>query len=307
MKRPAPDIIAAVLDRMSASRKKAFADLPHLLDPALLDANARVVARRMRSWEKSLSYVYNYTRHGGMGRDQWNDHAVASIAASQIQMYFLVHSHDYFKAMEDDPRLLAAIDDLNAPGGTLVLACHNGFRQLFVDFFSRFARDGLIVRAKAGKGGNDPRNVSAASDPRGALFTALRRLTDGGQVYVAPDGPHATRTRDIFVLGHRVPVGEGAAFLAGQSRARVRWLSIRREGQTFIPVLREGPQRDDGERTSDYEARFWDFYAGCIAEHLQGPPWDTAIGGNWIQLLRNDVVSELPRYQAPSSSMKADL
>lgn len=220
-------------------------------------------------------------------------------------MHFLAQSHDFFEAMQNDPRLLSTIDDLNAPGGTLVLAYHNGFRQLFVDFFSRFARCGLIVRAKAGKGGNDPRNVSAASDPRGALFTALRRLTDGGQVYVAPDGPHATRTRDISVLGHRVPVGEGASFLAWQGRARVRWLSMRRDGLAFIPVLREGPQRKEGERANDYDERFWEFYERCIADHLQGPPWDTAIGGNWMKFLRADIVSDCTSYQAPTSSMKA--
>lgn len=278
--------LTACLERLSEKRRALFADLPDLLEPGAVNANARIVAGRLKGWDKIAAQLHARSRVSGMVFAEWKQQFLESIAIAMIQLHFIPDGASWFPDPASDPDFARAVAALNGDRGTLVLAYHCGFRQLFVEFFRSFAQDALVIHDRTGDASGENGAVSAAADPRAALFTAYRRLRAGGQVYLAPDGPNANRGRTIRVLDVDLPVAEGAAFLASQLRARVVWLCVRRDGDRFLPVIVEGPVREKQEREDDYEKRFWQFYACCIEHHLSGMPGDIAIGGRWLSILK---------------------
>lgn len=281
--------LTARLDRLTENRRALFADLPTLLELDAVRDNARTVAGRLKGWDVIAERLHARSRVTGLGLAAWKQQFLESIATAMIQLNFLPDGASWFSDPVSDPDMARAVAALNGDRGTLVLAYHCGFRQLFVEFFRMFAQDGLVIHAHIGEASGEGGSVSASADPRAALFTAYRKLCAGGQVYLAPDGPHASRTRTIRVLGIDLQVAEGAAFLASQARSRVVWLSVRRHGDRFLPVIVEGPVREKQDREDVYSERFWSFYARCIEDHLVGLPGDIAIGGRWLSILKTSL------------------
>lgn len=279
--------LTARLDRLTENRRALFAGLPTLLEPGAAAHNASIVAQRLKGWDGIAAHLHAHSQVTGMDFPAWKQQFLESIAIAMLQLNFLPEGPDWFADPASDPGLARAIADLDGDDGTLVLAYHCGFRQLYVEFFRLFARDGLVIHANIGDASGEAGSVSASADPRAALFTAYRKLRTGGQVYLAPDGPHTNRTRTIRVLDIDLPVSEGAAFLASQVRCRVVWLSVRRDGDRYVPVIVEGPRRDKQEDEAAYTTRFWQFYANSIESHLVGPPGDIAIGGRWLSILKS--------------------
>ncbi|MFN4159526.1 MAG: hypothetical protein ACK4GO_14130 [Gemmobacter sp.] len=102
------------------------------------------------------------------------------------------------------------------------------------------------------------------------LLKAMRRAPHIVEVF--PDGADGGETLAPLLCGHPVRIGRGAAHLAWQSKAATFVPVMGWDGVRYVSTLREGPSPQDHAAADDYDAAFADFYVGCLADMLQGPP-----------------------------------
>jgi hypothetical protein len=136
---------------------------------------------------------------------------------------------------------------------------------------------------------------SAFSDPAVALFAGRRALTEGSQFLMSPDGGmrktgrafEANRkTRSLPILGLAWPVGHGAPVLAYDTNCETVWFAVGLSDMGFAPLMVKGPRRRPGEIFSEFEDRFWRFYAQQIENSLKGDPRNIPIGRVTLLLAR---------------------
>ena len=176
-----------------------------------------------------------------------------------------------------------------------MLAFHGGFRMLFMKLFDEFFDDGVVIRRggmavtppKDDQGRRAAVHVSGMNNPGEALFVAMRALLEGKQVLMAPDGPFGRQKASIKVLGADCPVGQGAAFLAFETRCNTAWFTIVRNDRGFAPLVVPGPKREERETFEAYQDRLHRFYGDMIVSAFTGEPRNLTLSGRWIQYFRS--------------------
>jgi hypothetical protein len=155
---------------------------------------------------------------------------------------------------------------------TLAIGFHGGYSVPRRKLFARLLPQGVVLGA-SGK--------YAAHDGAFALFAAREALLENRPVLMAPDGRFGKESGTIAVLGAHLPVTDGAPFLAHATGCKVKWFALTWSGIGFTLQTIPGPQRQDGERFSDYRRRFYDFYAERLEEAFTGDPMNLPLIQNW--------------------------
>lgn len=252
-----PDI-AAALCRAKYGAMPLGASEPH----AFL-ARARQLAKRIHLWPAALDglFVASELR---MSRPKWEARVRTAIGANM-----LLRDMDTPAACAGliDAQQIAAIDR-----GTLILGAHVGFFPIIRAFLHAHVPDTLYIGATG----------TIVNDPRTALFTASRALSDGHVVFIAPNGRIGTQSEPMPLLGTSVTLGIGAAFLAYESDCPVVWLSTGLGKNGFSVAATAGPARQAGETYAAFSARLSNFYLDMLRRHFTSDPIDMAMEPRWL-------------------------
>jgi hypothetical protein len=155
---------------------------------------------------------------------------------------------------------------------------HMGFAKLRNYFISRYIQNSIFM----GSGPAGPRYISISNDNRAALFAGLNALRKGFPIVIAPDGNAGSDKDHISVLGKRIPVGAGAAFLAYETNCKVMWLDLHRVNSRFVPVAVAGPTRRKSENFAKFRSRFHRFYGNRLSDFLSGDPQNLNVARSWL-------------------------
>jgi hypothetical protein len=284
------NVDADSLDHVPPKRRAFYAGIDGLDDPDRLLANAELVANRRPS-DPVLDYLYDHAREPRSPREVWVWEALISSSFEFIlEDFFMRNTPVRVRRMFDPAAHAEATRRLSSPRGMLVLTFHGGYGALAPHLFADVLEDSLIMDVKSrGKF----RSVDAKKSG-GALFAALRTLTQGGSVYLAPDGPFGNPTGEARVLGASRSVGDGAPFLAFEARCETVWYVMRRDGQMLVPAIEPGPSRKPGETYEEFRAGLMQFYRDKIEEQLTGDPRNLALHDWW-----RDPLSQVIREKTP--------
>jgi hypothetical protein len=116
----------------------------------------------------------------------------------------------------------------------------------------------------------------------------LRTLLQKKAILISPDGrqgsQNSSRNTSISVLGRTVPIGDGAAFLAYESRCATMWFTMNRNKGRFAPNLVPGPTREASESFEQFQGRFNAFYERMLNEFFCGDPRNLPISQSWLNV-----------------------
>jgi hypothetical protein len=251
--------------------------------PSLFE-NAVKIAGRLPLKERVLNFLYVHSTCRSLSRAEWEKQVRIAVAIDRILRDFLsTLPIDSFNCLIDQAAKRDVAERLTSPKGYLILVFHGGFAPLLRKIFHALCKDGAMV--------GDAGPLSAERDAGSALFAAMRALSNGHNVYIAPDGPFGKLTTSMRVLGVDCPMRDGAAFLAFELGPNTAWLTLTRDDRAFIPVVQIGPSREKEETFPEYRDRLYRFYAAMIEKSLTGDPRSLALSGRWTHYLNSALSS----------------
>ncbi len=246
--------------------------LPRLIIPDALCRNLY----RVSSWDAG-------------GEDAWRRRLSTAFAVDHVarDWKFLsknaAQKQSLLEAATDVEELKQFFLKLNCTKGLLLLTFHSGFVLAAQMMCGRYGNNsmglGLLKTGKEGPG--------AREDPAGALFRAMKHLTGGGTLLIAPDGRQGTNYSIVRVLGGQYRVGHGAPFLAFETGCETGWYTAGLRNNRIVPIFVAGPTRKEGERFAEFRDRLLDFYACQISAHLAGDPGNLALNSYWLDYFKN--------------------
>lgn len=233
--------------------------------------------------EPAFRFLRRHSRLQDVDEAAWADRARLAIATGRI-----LDTLDYQQLVDLTGRNRVAKIFGRIEPGTLFLMFHCGFiraaKRLFTGYLPENGRPGLLLAA----GGTH----RAADDPGQALFSALRSLQAGHNLWVAPDGTLGRQSVTLDVLGTTSTGGEGAALLAHTARCPTVFFRLEvREGRLF-PVIEAGPRCEPGEGFRDFSARFHRAYADKLTALLTGEPENLVLRPRWLRVFAEAEMAE---------------
>jgi lauroyl/myristoyl acyltransferase len=180
----------------------------------------------------------------------------------------------------------AALAQLNPSNGALVLLCHAGFSTARFSFLKGHV-DNLVYMASTSlskpRGAGMSDRISINADARAGLFAGLKALMGKKVVLLSPDGKQGSQKCSISVLGKQTRIGDGAAFLAYESKCDTFWFSMNRSKDRFVPVMIRGPARLGSESFPTFEIRFVRFYEKMLNDFFSGDPRNLLMAPRWAK------------------------
>jgi len=262
-----------------------YRGMPEPVDMASLLHGADIVANRIDLPQSFLEYLYLQSRVHNTAKSEWEHSVRVAFGINNITQDFKI-APEVIPNFVEQMASQKEFAKLDPSRGLLLLTYHGGFIRLTRSLFIYEFPDGFVLsRATASKESNE---AASSNSYRHSLFRAFRTLQSGRTVLIAPDGPHGTSSTTATVCSKPVQIGNGAAFLAYETKCSTAWFTMVRGRDCFVPVVELGPSRETGESYINFETRLNEFYGSKITEVLCGPPMNIAVGKRWISLLNND-------------------
>lgn len=238
--------------------------------------------------QTAMDFLYSHSRFNCMPKPDWE--AAVRIACT-IELMPRGHQRGLLLSDFVESEIATAefqkVKSWKEPSrGTLLLTFHGAFVIIARRLFSKACEDGLIF----GKNGTMRGRVPTTDTHRDALFASLRILQGGGAILMAPDGQEGRRTAQLTVLGTTAMAGEGAAFLAHASGCNTAWYTVVRDGYRFVPIIEQGPRRENAESFEKFAARLYRFYADKIEAVFTGHPSNILLRPMWSKLFKEKLL-----------------
>jgi hypothetical protein len=237
---------------------------------------ARVLSNRIDINPTALGVLYASSHQPQACREDWEGEIRTAFSVQH-----LIADTRVLKDSDDDlidpAAKERALRDLDTSRGLLFLLCHAGYTHVLFRFVDREIPNSVYLASSS-------KRIPIHLDPRGSLFAGLKALLQKKVVVITPDGQQGSRNCDISVLGRKVPIGDGAAFLAYESRCATMWATMNRNGDRFVPNLVSGPVRDSAESFEQFQGRFNAFYERMLNEFFCGDPQNLLIGQRWLNV-----------------------
>ena len=238
---------------------------------------ARGIAPSIEIAPKSLSFLHRQSRDQITPRTEWeNGVRLATAVEYLMDQAVRERNADGFAQLIDERSAEAALEQMQACKGLLLLTCHSGFRTINRIAFRSFQRGGhatILTRLKI------------ENDRRTALFETLRALQNGMTIVMAPDGAMGRQSDALTIFGQPVPVGDGMAFLAFETGCQTAFFSMRLAEEHFVPSIAFGPRRQTSETRLEFAARINRFYATSIEGLMTGDPRSIVLNHRWQQFI----------------------
>ena len=254
-----------------------FAGIADAKRPDRLFANARVLAPQIELDPRGIDHLFAHSRARSDSRAAWEGEIRTAYAAQHL----LVNSHfppAAQLALIDPDARYEALRRMNSPRGALVLVCHAGFSAVRINFIDREVEN-CVYMASSDK---DPKRIPVHLDSRSALFAGLKALMQKKVLLLAPDGKQGALNARITVLGREFLIGDGAAFLAYESRCDTLWYSMHRTEDRFVPYVVPGPVREGRESFPEYRTRLIAFYEKMLNDFFSGDPRNLVLTPRWL-------------------------
>lgn len=239
--------------------------------------------------QSDLDKLYEVGRDREVPIELWHKQVVGANCINQMLREFVPAArHSGFVAAE---RRRSAFEGITGP--CVIFSFHGSFIPILHAVFKAQFDNGYPLGV-----------VTAAQDPRAALFTGLRALQDKKVVLIAPDGSEGLNF-EIEVLGSKSMIGEGAAFLAYEGKCPAVWFIIVREDDAFVPVVIPFPARQPGEKYRQFKERFAQFYAERVLDFFTGDPRNFVRTPRWGHLFRETwPIGELVTRPRPAAARR---
>lgn len=268
--------------------------------PSRLLEIAEVLADRIEVSRAMLDRLHTRTRHPDISRPEWERRVRTAFAIDHVTKDFLGMSSpdvaNWLGAKEGAVgSMKRQIDETLASTdrskGVVVATFHGGFSRLNIALFQHLFPDGVTVLGglSKAKSSDVERYIRVVGNERGALFQALRAVQDGKALWIGADAPFGNSKHSIEVAGAKVPVADGAPFVAFETRCPTLWLATVRTDFGFSVVSTLGPVRTAGEKYQAFKDRWFSFYRTCIEEFLTGDPRNLALRPHWMHYLGGGV------------------
>jgi hypothetical protein len=256
-----------------------YAGIRQPKDRSALFANAAILAERVELFGIAFDTMFERRRDKSLDRDAWD---------REVRMAYAVQ-HIIADAKIAGPGLVSAVDKdaardcqagIDTSRGALLLLCHASFAAARLSFIDVAYPDSAYMASSEA----DARRIAAHVDPRAALFAGLKALMQKKVLLLAPDGKQGALTSSINVFGKTVMIGDGAAFLAYESRCAVYFYAMNRSAKAFVPTVVAGPVRASGEKFAAYRERFLAFYEKMLNDFFAGDPRNLVLTPQWLKI-----------------------
>jgi hypothetical protein len=256
-----------------------YAGLDRPSDPQLLFSNASQMAKRMHTEGHAFNYLFSKRRATSLSWTQWEQKVLTAFAVDMITREVRLSSVEQCDLIQSEAGR-EVIEQMRQDRGVVLLMCHGGFLSYCFSLINRAFKDTVYISGKA----DGARYASASEDRRAALFSGMRALMDKRVVLIAPDGKLGTKSDEMSIAGKPRSFGEGAAFLAYETRSATYWFGMQRKDEGFRPILLPGPVREPSETYADYRSRLKDFYAERLNDHFCGDPDNLVFLRGWFNV-----------------------
>lgn len=261
---------------------------------------AEILADRIEVSKPLLDRLYARTRHPDISRPEWERRVRTAFAIDHVTKDFLgMTSPDVANwlgarqgAIESIRRQVdETLADVDRSKGVVVATFHGGFSRLNITLFQHLFPNSVTVLGGLSKAKSSDvgRYIRVVGNERGSLFQALRAVQDGKALWIGADAPFGNSKHSIEVIGAKVPVADGAPFVAFETRCPTLWLATVRTDFGFSVVSTLGPVRAAGEKYQAFKDRWFSFYRTCIEEFLTGDPRNLALRPHWMHYLGGGV------------------
>jgi uncharacterized small protein (DUF1192 family) len=272
------------IDRLCALKYRNVS----LKQPQDLLVTAEKLSNRMTINRPLLDFLYSVSKHEPASRNEWEkdvrtacciDHIIADMPQpSSIRSDWI---DDYDDLIDERARDEVATHIRSSPG-ILLVTFHGGFFSLLRQLYAATVPGGLTFGIQDS---TSSRQISAKADPGAALFLALRAMQDGKTIIMAPDAKWGALGSTVNVARKKIPMADGAAFLAYESGRETAWYGVELRGQAFVPVLVSAPRPHENEKYAAFKQRWLEFYARQIEATLTGDPKNISLRARWISEL----------------------
>ena len=250
------------------------------VDAGNIHDRAEHVAKRLDLNRRVLNYLFERRADQSVARETWEQQFRVSAALEQLISSARLPIDQRVGLFSEEVR--ASLAAAFAPGQPLVLTFHHGgfatLRQVLLDE----VKPGAVYLTNHDKAAN---RLNVIADSASAMLEGTRALLRGDTVVISPDGLQGADGPEIEVLGIRTNIKSGAIMLAFETFAPTAWLTIGREGRQFVPIMKQGPTREKGERYSSFAKRFAVFYQDCLNDAFSGSPQNLVFKPQWLRLL----------------------
>jgi hypothetical protein len=237
---------------------------------------AEILSDRMDIDPLLLNFLYAHTRERSITRVEWERRL--RIASCLGQIFWDQPSSTgarplRFKALVSEADRQQAFGHIDRSNGVLITTMHSGMSRVNQSVFQTEFKDFLILaKNPLGNDLKDALRINVKDDVGSGLFPALRAMTRGKSVLMAPDGRNGTRNHFGEVLGRSIPTPIGAAFLAYETRCYCGWYTLVPAGDKLIPLVADAPKPEKRESFESYTQRWLSFYWAQLENLLTGDP-----------------------------------
>jgi hypothetical protein len=178
-------------------------------------------------------------------------------------------THGLVEALADLDESRRRFAGLDLSRGLVLVTAHDLFSRIEVALADHVMPDSYAIHMK---------DLADPAGQRNAAFRALKTVTAGKAILLAPDGQQAAASAgaEIEVLGKRFDISVGAALIAYEGRSPTAFYRATRTGRRFVPTFVAGPSRENGESFAQFRTRWLAFYAAEREKALLASPGDLA-------------------------------
>jgi hypothetical protein len=263
-----------------------FGGIDNFERPNELFSNARILASRITLSKEMSNHLFANSRAKGASRADWENSVKTAFAIQHLIVDGGI-SEAAQNELVDEQAKQTVLEQLDQSKGALVLLCHAGFSTVRFSFLKDHINNIIYMASTASRpqsGRGAPDRISVNLDARAGLFAGLKALLQKKVVLLAPDGKQGAQKSSISVLGKKTPIGEGAAFLAYESKCDTFWFAMKRSDERFIPVMMRGPSRLKAEKFPEFQDRFVQFYEDMLNDFFSGDPRNLMLTPRWARV-----------------------
>jgi hypothetical protein len=248
-----------------------YVGLPNPVSADNIFESAELVSKRIVFHQPPLDFLFKNRSQRKMSRTAW-EHEVRMAWALDHLIRDLALSIPKRMEMVEAGARSRVLKAFKKPSADIVAYHHAGFYP-FISFMPDVFPGAYIIGGISG--------LTVNGDTSGPIVHGLRHALRGGMVGISPDGIVGKGTKEISVLGRKVMIKPGAAFMAYESRARTSFFTMGRRGASFVPIIKFGPVRKQRESYSAYLERYTRFYESCLNDFFSMSPQHLVFGGLW--------------------------
>jgi hypothetical protein len=246
-----------------------YTGLPKTISKDNLFECAEILSKNIVFDQKALDHLFECRSQREMGRAEWEHEVRVSWALDHMLMDVRLPISKRLELM-DSEAVKRLAEGFREPSADIVSYQHAGFYQFICVLPHTFPEAYVIT-------GISPDIAD------GVILNGMRHALRGGMVGISPDGGLGKGAVEITVLGRKVLIKPGAAFMAYEAQARTSFFTTGREGRSFVPIVKFGPVREKRERYSAYLERHARFYESCLNDFFRGPPQNLVCNGRWMR------------------------